>query len=482
TLLGLEVGDDVRGRTFAFVQSMVRVVLISVLAIGPVVAAGFSKGLGLPHTVHLTDDVSLTYTGVMATFLLAGLIAMAIGLVSFRQMDDRPGVSLVKDLVQAMRQRHLHHPPARRDPYPGRFVVFEGGDGAGKSTQVRLLGQWLHDQGYRARLTHEPGATPVGHRLREVLLHGDALTPRAEALLFAADRAHHVESVVRPALEDGEIVVSDRFIDSSVAYQGTGRDLGTTEVAQLSRWATQGLTPDLTVVLDVEPHEGRSRRGDEHDRLEAEPDDFHHRIRERFLELARRAPSRYLVVDAALAPDDIHAQVVRRLQGVLPESPVARAAREEREAREAAERAEREAREAAERAEREAREAAEREGRERREAQERAQAERLRAERQAAERAKAEQEAAEQARAEREAQQAAEAERRREQERWEASQPQDPTQVQPPVDVTAPLPKVTTPQPPSRVRSAKPRRRPRPDADTVPLDEEIFGLGEQGDR
>ncbi|MGN6300447.1 MAG: dTMP kinase [Angustibacter sp.] len=463
TLLGLEVGDDVRGRTFAFVQSMVRVVLISVLAIGPVVAAAFSKGLGLPHTVHLTDDVSLTYTGVMATFLLAGLIALAIGLVSFRQMDDRPGVSLVKDLVQAMRQRHLHHPPARRDPYPGRFVVFEGGDGAGKSTQVRLLGQWLHDQGYRARLTHEPGATPVGHRLREVLLHGEPLTARAEALLFAADRAHHVESVVRPALEDGEIVVSDRFVDSSVAYQGSGRDLGTAEVAQLSRWATQGLTPDLTVVLDVEPHEGRSRRGDEHDRLESEPDDFHHRIRERFLELARRAPSRYLVVDAALPPDQIHDQVVTRLQGVLPESPVARAAREEREAREAAERAERERREVAERAEAE-RLRAEQEAREAA----------VRAEREAAERPRAQQEAAEQA-----ALQAAEAERRREQERRQASQPLDQTRVQPPVDVTAPLPKVTAP-PSSPAK--KPRRRPRRDGDTVPLDEEIFGLGEQDDR
>ncbi|WP_082538107.1 dTMP kinase [Angustibacter sp. Root456] len=497
TLLGLEVGDDVRGRTFAFVQSMVRVVLISVLAIGPVVAAGFSKGLGLPHTVHLTDDVSLTYTGVMATFLLAGLIAMAIGLVAFRQMDDRPGVSLVTDLVQAMRQRHLHHPPARRDPYPGRFVVFEGGDGAGKSTQVRLLGEWLHEQGYRARLTHEPGATPVGHRLREVLLHGEPLTARAEALLFAADRAHHVESVVRPALEDGEIVVSDRFVDSSVAYQGSGRDLGTAEVAQLSRWATQGLTPDLTVVLDVEPHEGRSRRGDEHDRLESESDEFHGRIRERFLELARRAPSRYLVLDAALDPQHLHEQVVARLQGVLPESPVARAAREEREAREAAERAERAAREAAEREERERREAQEREQVERLRAEQEAREQAERAAREAVERQERERrEAQERARAEQQAaelaaQQAADAARRRAEERSQAAQPLDrapdqaadrldQTIVQAPVDVTAPLPKVTAP--PASTPARKPRRRSRRDPDVVALEDEIFGLGEQDDR
>ena len=484
TLLGLEVGDDVRGRTFAFVQSMVRVVLISVLALGPVVAAGFSKGLGLPHTVHLTDDVSLTYTGVMATFLLAGLLALLIGVLAYREMDDRPHVSLVKDLSQAMRQRHLHHPPARRDPYPGRFVVFEGGDGAGKSTQVRLLGQWLADQGYRVRLTHEPGATPVGRRLREVLLHGEHLTARAEALLFAADRAHHVESVVRPALEDGEIVVSDRFTDSSVAYQGSGRDLGTSEVAQLSRWATQGLTPDLTVLLDVEPAQGRSRRGDEQDRLEAESDEFHGRIRERFLELARRAPSRYLVVDAALAPESIHGQVVERLGGVLPESPVARAAREQREAREAAERAEREAREAAERAEREAREAQERAEREaaERAARERAELEaRERAEREAAQRAETERLAAQRAEEER-ARAAAEQQRLAEQQRTAAATSgSDETMLHPPVTPTAELPVVRGgAQSGAAPRTRRPARRRHEEA--PPLDEEIFGLGEPDER
>ncbi|WP_426567226.1 dTMP kinase [Angustibacter sp. McL0619] len=332
TLLGLEVGDDVRGRTFAFVQSMVRVVLISVLALGPIVAATLSRVLHLPTTVHINDDVALTYTGVMATFLLAGLGAIAIGYVSYRQMDDRKGVSLVADLALAISQRQLHDPPARRSPYPGRFVAFEGGDGAGKSTQVRLLGEWLGEHGHTPLLTREPGATDAGAKMRDVLLHGGDLSPRAEALLFAADRAHHVETVVRPALYRGEIVVTDRFADSSIAYQGTGRDLGTAEVAQLSRWATEGLVPDLTIVLDVEPDTGRSRRADEHDRLEQEPDDFHARVRERFLALAQRAPSRYLVVDAALGPQEIHRRVVQRLAPVLPESTIERAAREVREA------------------------------------------------------------------------------------------------------------------------------------------------------
>ena len=414
TLLGLEVGDEVRGRTFAFVQSMVRVVLVSVLALGPVVAALFSKALSLPHTLHYKDHVALTYTGVMATFLLAGLLAIGIGVISYRQMDDRRGVSLRADLLAAVRQRRLHHPPRRQPAYAGRFIAFEGGDGAGKSTQVRLLGRWLNAQGYQPVLTREPGATPTGARLRNVLLDGGDLTPRAEALLFAADRAHHVDTVVRPALQRGAIVVTDRYADSSVAYQGSGRDLGTAEVAQLSRWATQGLIPDLTVVLDVDPATGRARRGEEQDRLEAEPDEFHGRVRERFLELARGAPSRYLVVDASLPPDQVHELVVARLAQVLPESPVARAEREAREAREAKERARREAEERARRAEEER---LERE----RAAEEARQAEAERVRREAEEKARREQEerlARERAEAERLAREkAAEEARRAEEER-----------------------------------------------------------------
>src|SRR5215213_4475185 len=416
TLLGLEVGDEVRGRTFAFVQSMVRVVLVSVLALGPVVAALFSKALSLPRTLHYKDHVALTYTGVMATFLLAGLLAIGIGVISYRQMDDRRGVSLRADLLAAVRQRRLHHPPRRQPAYAGRFIAFEGGDGAGKSTQVRLLGRWLNAQGYQPVLTREPGATPTGARLRNVLLDGGDLTPRAEALLFAADRAHHVDTVVRPALERGAMVVSDRYADSSVAYQGSGRHLGVAEVGQLSRWATQGLVPDLTIVLDVDPAVGRTRRGDAHDRLEAEPDDFHARVRARFLELARKAPSRYLVVDASLPPERVHELVHERLLQVLPESPVARVEREAREARDAAEeRARREAEEQARRAEEErlARERA---------AEQARQEEEARARREAKERAR--REAAEQARREAEAVARREAEERRRREAAERARRQ----------------------------------------------------------
>jgi dTMP kinase len=393
TLLGLEVGDEVRGRTFAFLLSMVRVVLVCVLAVGPAVAALLSSTLNLPHTLHINDQVSLTYTGVMATFLLAGVMALVIGVMTLRAMDDGTGPSLRAELLEALRVRRLDIASPRQAALPGRFVAFEGGDGSGKSTQVRLLGAWLRSQGYETVLTHEPGATETGVRLREVLLGGADLVPRAEALLFAADRAHHVETVVRPALHSGAIVVTDRYIDSSIAYQGAGREMATSEIAQLSRWATQGLVPDLTVVLDVDPALGRQRRGDEQDRLESEPDDFHARVRDRFLELARRAPSRYLLVDGNADPEDIASQVRERLVSLLPESPVAREARLEREAQqraaaeqqaqaEAQERADAQRRAAQqreqqerERAGRAARDAAELEARERaeREAQQRSQ-------------------------------------------------------------------------------------------------------------
>ncbi len=221
-------------------------------------------------------------------------------------------------------------------------------------------------------LTREPGGTPEGEQLRDVLLHQGHLAPRAEALLFAADRAHHVATVIQPALDRGAIVVTDRYVDSSVAYQGAGRDLGSDEVAQLSRWATAGLVPDLTVVLDLPPELARARRGQGPDRLEAEPDDFHDRVRERFLELARSEPRRYLVVNAASVPAHVQEQVRERLAPMVPESPLMRAERERREAEEQARQAEeqRQAEEAARRqaaeeaARREAEEAARRQAEE----------------------------------------------------------------------------------------------------------------------
>ena len=204
-----------------------------------------------------------------------------------------------------------------QDDAGGVFVAFEGGDGAGKTTQIRSAAQWLGDLGHEVVTTREPGGTPLGAHLRELVLHGDPVTPRAEALLFAADRAHHVATVVRPALARGAVVLQDRYLDSSIAYQGAGRDLDADAVRRLSLWAAEGLLPRLTVLLDVTPEVGRARRGAVHDRLESEADTFHERVRRHFLRLAQDDPGRYLVLDAARPAADLAAAVRDRLAPLL---------------------------------------------------------------------------------------------------------------------------------------------------------------------
>ena len=203
---------------------------------------------------------------------------------------------------------------------PGIFITFEGGDGTGKSTQVRLLTEWLTQQGRAVVTTREPGGTEVGTALREIVLHHRGeIDPRAEALLYAADRAQHIGTLVRPALERGDVVVQDRYIDSSVAYQGAGRVLDAAEIKRISLWATGDLIPDLTVLLDLPGDVARARLAGEHksfDRLENERDDFHERVRAGFLALAANEPNRFLVVDAAQEIDQI-ALVIRDRVGAL---------------------------------------------------------------------------------------------------------------------------------------------------------------------
>jgi dTMP kinase len=199
----------------------------------------------------------------------------------------------------------------------GVFIAFEGGDGAGKSTQARLLCGYLEELGRTVVVTREPGGTEFGRTVRELVLHGDHVAPRAEALLFAADRAHHVETLIRPALARGEVVLTDRYMDSSIAYQGAGRDLGVDEVRDLNLWATGGLVPALTVLVDLPTEVGRTRRGGVHDRLESEPADFHGAVRDLFLILAGADPDRYLVVDGELTVRQI-SQLVRDRVRTLP--------------------------------------------------------------------------------------------------------------------------------------------------------------------
>lgn len=204
----------------------------------------------------------------------------------------------------------------------GLFIAFEGGDGAGKSTQAARLAEALESRGLAVLRTREPGGTPIGEKLRSLVLdHGHGhIDAHTEALIFAASRAAHAGQVIRPALERGDIVLTDRYIDSSVAYQGAGRALGMDAVRSLNEWATSGLQPHLTVLLDVEPEVGRTRRtaGDAaEDRLESEADEFHARIRDAFLDLAAARPESYLVLPARLPVNDLAAMILDRVVGLL---------------------------------------------------------------------------------------------------------------------------------------------------------------------
>ena len=201
----------------------------------------------------------------------------------------------------------------------GLFITFEGGDGSGKSTQVGLLTAWLESESHEVVHSREPGGTELGVELRNIVLHRRGhIAPRAEALLYAADRAHNVATKVRPALERGAVVIQDRYLDSSVAYQGAGRVLGADEVRELSLWATEGLLPDLTVLLDLDPTIGRARiAGGVYDRLEEEKNDFHERVRASYLSLAEAEPERFLLLDATDDVETIAAAIRTRVVALL---------------------------------------------------------------------------------------------------------------------------------------------------------------------
>lgn len=209
----------------------------------------------------------------------------------------------------------------------GAFIVVEGGDGAGKTTQLDLLESWLASRGVDCERTREPGGTPVGERIRSLVLqHGQGeVDPRTEALLFAASRAAHVVQRLTPSLKAGRTVLCDRYIDSSVAYQGVGRQLGAERIAQINDWATEGLQPDLTILLDADPslaHQRRTGRdGDSGDRMESADDAFRTRIRDAFRDRAAAAAHRYLVIDAAGDPQIIHEMIRERLDELLGAAP-----------------------------------------------------------------------------------------------------------------------------------------------------------------
>ena len=196
------------------------------------------------------------------------------------------------------------------DAAGGFFIAFEGGEGSGKSTQTKLLTAWLESQGRSVLTTRQPGGTEVGATLRNILLDpatGD-LAPRTEALIYLADKAEHAHKVLRPALASGQVVVTDRYIESMLAYQGAGRDLAPQELGPIAQWATHGLNPDLTIVLDIDPVVGLERAG-EPDRIEAEPLEFHQRVRQFFLDAAAGSAA-HTVISAAQSPESVHAHII----------------------------------------------------------------------------------------------------------------------------------------------------------------------------
>lgn len=200
----------------------------------------------------------------------------------------------------------------------GAFVCFEGGEGSGKSTQSRLLAERLTALGHAVRLTFEPGDTPVGVEMRRIVLSPEtgALSHRTEVLLYAADKAEHVDTVVVPALDRGEVVITDRYVDSTLAYQGAGRELELEPLEEVARWATRDIRPHLTVLLDVDPREGLARF-EGRDRIEAESLDFHERARQAFLDLAATDRDHYLVLDARADRDDLAARILERVTPLL---------------------------------------------------------------------------------------------------------------------------------------------------------------------
>jgi dTMP kinase len=305
-LLQENVTDEFRGRTFGALTVLSRLGLFVSLTFFPTLA-----GLIGAHSVTIGER-TVDLSGTRAALMVAGTGAILAGVMTRRGLR-RFRVSRPQPLGLV--------PKLRRAPTAGLFVVFEGVEGAGKGTQIRLAKEWLEEQRIDVLVTREPGGTAVGEELRRMLLDHRTghLEPKTEALLFAASRAQHVTSVIRPALAEGKVVICDRYIDSSVAYQGWARGLGEQDVLTLNVWATQGLFPDLVILLHLEPEAGLLRSLEEPDRIEMEGGDFHAKVSDAYLRIAEEHPERFVVLDADETPEKVHEQVVGALQRVLKE-------------------------------------------------------------------------------------------------------------------------------------------------------------------
>jgi dTMP kinase len=305
TILQQRVHDDIRGRTFAAFSSGVRVAIFAATVVVPFAIGVIGRESRVP-VERVDGTVALVYPyvfgGIRLTLVATGALAAVGALASWR--------SLLRSLQQELAPTDGRGGPAAPR---GAFIVFEGGDGSGKSTQIALLRAALEARGHRVLVTREPGGTAIGEEVREVLLRPEsvAMTARTEALLYAAARAQHVEEVIVPALDAGTIVLCDRFIDSSIVYQGAGRGLGESAVEAINRWATAGLRPDLTVLLDVDVDEGltRAANGSAHDRLEAAGPEFHRTVRDAYRRRASVDAARVLVLDGSRPVEELAGRI-----------------------------------------------------------------------------------------------------------------------------------------------------------------------------
>jgi dTMP kinase len=292
TLLQENVEDEYRGRTFASLTVLSRLGLFLSLTVFPILSSVYGA-----HEFHVGGQ-RFDLAGTRLALWTAGALALAAGL-NTRRLLHRYRLSRPQPLALV--------PKLKRPPATGVFIAFEGVEGAGKGTQIRKLEEHLRAEGREVLVTREPGGTELGEQIREVLLDPKTgkLDARSEALLFAAARAQTVSSVIRPALTDGKIVICDRYVDSSLAYQGWARGLGEADVLTLNVWATQGLFPDLVVLLHVEPERGLLRSTEAPDRMELEGQDFHAKVADAYLKIAEEHPERFVVIDGDQSPDEV---------------------------------------------------------------------------------------------------------------------------------------------------------------------------------
>jgi dTMP kinase len=301
TLLQENVQDEFRGRTFASLTVLSRMGLFLSLATFPTLAG-----------IYGTFGARFELDGIRLALASAGL-AVALAGLNTRRLLKRFRLSRPQPLTLV--------PKLKRPPASGFFIAFEGVEGSGKGTQIRMAEEFLRSEGYDVLVTREPGGTEVGERVRKLLLDPGTgmLDARSEALLFAASRAQTVHSVIRPALADGKVVICDRYVDSSLAYQGWGRGLGEQDILTLNVWATQGLFPDLVILLHLEPEHGLLRSTESPDRMELEGQDFHAKVADAYLKIAEEHPERFVVVEADKAPAEVFDDVKLALSKALAE-------------------------------------------------------------------------------------------------------------------------------------------------------------------